>query len=70
MRKAAQLYGAGVALHEIIGAPLSPAEQAQDAPYLDAARRALGAEEFAAAWECGQSMSLNQAVAFALGDGL
>lgn len=70
MRKAAQLYGAGVALHETIGAPLSPAEQAQDAPYLDAARRALGAEGFATAWECGQAMSLNQAVAFALGDGL
>lgn len=70
MRKAAQLYGAGVALHQAIGAPLSPAEQAQDAPYLDAARWALGAEGFAEAWECGQAMSLDQAVACALGDGL
>ncbi len=68
MREAVQLYGAGVALHERIGAPLSPAEEAQDASYFDVARQTLGATEFAAAWTHGQAMLLDRAVACALDD--
>jgi len=68
MRKAVQLYGAGVALHERIGAPLSPAEEAQDASYFDVARQTLGATEFAATWTHGQAMLLERAVACALDD--
>jgi tetratricopeptide (TPR) repeat protein len=66
--RAARLYGAGSGLREAIGAPLSPAEQALDAGYLDATRLKLGDARFEAAWEEGRRVSLEEAVTYALVD--
>jgi hypothetical protein len=65
MERAGTLYGAGDALRTAVGAPLSPAEQAQHAKSLEAARTTLGAEAFRRAWEAGVEMKLEEAIAFA-----
>lgn len=62
----ATLYGAGAALHEAIGALLSPAEEAHNANHFETARQTLGPAGFAAAWELGQAMPLDEAVGLAL----
>lgn len=66
--RATLLYGAGIALRESIGAPLSPAERAQDSSYLDVARQHLGDSRYTIAWNQGQTMSVERAVACALDD--
>jgi len=66
--RATLLYGAGIALRESIGAPLSPAERAQDSSYLESARQHLGDSRYTMAWNQGQIMSLERAVDCALDD--
>jgi tetratricopeptide (TPR) repeat protein len=63
---AAQLFGAAAALREAIGAPLPPAEQARNDQAVAAVRVALGDAVFAAAWEAGRIMPLEQAIALAI----
>ena len=63
--RAAQLFGAAAALRDAIGAPLPPSEQA-DYECNVAAARAHDADTFAAAWDAGSTMALEQTVAFAL----
>ena len=67
-RKAVRLWGAAHSLRERIGAPLSTIEREKDAPQRMQARSALGETDHAAAWEEGQAMPWEQAVAYALED--
>jgi hypothetical protein len=49
---------------------LLPADQADFDHAVEAARAALGAPRFAALWAAGRELSLTQAMAIALSDGL
>ncbi|MCW3100988.1 MAG: tetratricopeptide repeat protein, partial [Chthonomonadaceae bacterium] len=69
MRKAARLWGAAETLREEIGSPLSPKERDQCDSRAAAAREALGDSAFAAAWEEGRAMTLDEVVAYALAKG-
>jgi predicted ATPase/DNA-binding SARP family transcriptional activator len=62
-----RLLGAAEALREKIDVPLRPPEGTEYDRLLSDARGALGENAVAAAWEAGQAMSLQQAIAFALG---
>jgi len=64
--RAARLFGAAQALREAMGASLSPSEHTDDERHTAATRAALGEEAFAAAWNEGRSLSLEQAIALAL----
>jgi predicted ATPase/DNA-binding CsgD family transcriptional regulator len=60
---AARLLGAAAAQTETIGAPLRPAAQALFDRLAAAARASLGEAAFAAAWEAGRALTLDEAVA-------
>ena len=64
--RAAQTFGAADALRQASGSPLSPEEQKKIEQRTAAAREALGDDAFTSAWEAGQSMTLEQAVEYAL----
>jgi len=65
---AARLFGAADAMRQAIGVPLPPANRHEvDVPFA-AARAALGETAFAAAGKAGRTLSLEEAVAFALGE--
>jgi len=66
--RAARLLGASAALREEIGAPLSPIARVDHDHASNAAREALGQDEFEAAWAEGHAMSLEEATADALDD--
>jgi predicted ATPase len=61
-----RLAGAAARRRDEAGQPLSAAEHSALAQRLARARQALSAEETAAAWAEGQSMTLEQAIAYAL----
>ena len=63
---AVQLTGAASALREVIGTPLSPAEQTQLESALAPVRQTLGPASAAAAWETGRRLSLAAAIELAL----
>jgi non-specific serine/threonine protein kinase len=63
---AARLWGAAEASREVTHSALPPSYQADYAPYLEAARAALGTEAFAAAWAEGRALALEQAIALAM----
>ncbi len=64
----AQLFGAAEALREAMGAPLAPVEQDEYDRSVAAAREALGEEAFEAAWAEGRAMTMEEAIAYALGE--
>jgi predicted ATPase/DNA-binding SARP family transcriptional activator len=64
--EAITILGAAEAGREAIGSPLSPDEVAQLAPYHDRARAQFDASAYAAAWENGQTLTLDKAIALAL----
>ena len=64
--RAARLLGAVEALRETIHAPLPPANQADYARKVSAARAALGEQAFGAAWAEGRAMTLDQAIGEAM----
>jgi non-specific serine/threonine protein kinase len=66
--RAAQLLGASDGLLKAIGLCLQPADQPEVDRFETAVRQQLGEEAFKSAWEKGQAMSLEQAIAFALED--
>jgi hypothetical protein len=66
LERAARLFGAALALRGHAGASLWPADPTAQATDLEAARASLGDQAFAAAWEEGRSMTVEQAVAYAL----
>jgi non-specific serine/threonine protein kinase len=66
-KRAAQLLGASDYLFETMGGlGLQPTDQAEIDRFEATVRQQLGKEAFKAAWEKGQAMSLEQAIAFAL----
>jgi tetratricopeptide (TPR) repeat protein len=65
----ARMYGAAAALREATGAPLPPVLRACYAHSQTAARTALGEDRFVAAWAEGCSMSMEEAIAWALEPG-
>jgi non-specific serine/threonine protein kinase len=64
--RAARLLGAAEALREVIGAPLPPVDRPGHEAIVAAARAALGAAAFAAAWAAGRALTIDQAVGEAL----
>lgn len=67
-RRAALLLGAAATLQQAIGVALPPSEQAAHSDLVMAVGAALGADGWATAMAEGQTMTLDQAVAYALGD--
>jgi predicted ATPase/DNA-binding XRE family transcriptional regulator len=68
MGQAARLLGAMEPTYPVIQYQQTPAERAEHDQAIAAARAALGEEAFATAYEEGKKMTLDEAVAFALGD--
>ncbi|HEV2461320.1 MAG TPA: tetratricopeptide repeat protein, partial [Ktedonobacterales bacterium] len=66
-RCAARLLGAATALRETLGTPLSPTDREDVKQAVAPARAALGEEQWAAAFAAGRGLSLEQAIAEALG---
>jgi hypothetical protein len=66
--RGAHLLGAVAALRAGLGLPVPPSERAAQEHAVAAAHAALGEDAFAAAWAKGQSMSLEHAIAYALGE--
>jgi non-specific serine/threonine protein kinase len=64
--QAAQLYGAADALRATLGTPVVPLQRAGHEREVEVVRAALDEAAFATAWETGQSLPLEQAVALAL----
>ena len=66
--RAVRMLAAARAFQETTGAPAPPAEMADHRRTEADARAQLGEERFAAAWSAGASMSLEEAVAYALAE--
>ncbi len=64
--RAAHLLGAAEAVRAAIGAPLLPRAKAGHDRTVAAARTSLGDDAFAAAWEMGATLSLEQAIVLVL----
>jgi predicted ATPase/DNA-binding CsgD family transcriptional regulator len=65
-QRAAQLLGASNALHKTMGLDLQPSDKPEIDRFQALVRKQLSEEEFKSAWEKGKTMSLEQAVAFAM----
>ncbi len=66
MEQATCIWGAAAAIREAIVAPLPPSESFRYVRDIDKAKSQLGESIFAAAWNRGRAMPLEQAVAYAL----
>jgi len=66
MERAARLFGAMEAVHQLIRFLMAPIERAEREQGMDVAHTALGEEAFANAYEEGKKMSLDEAVGFVL----
>ena len=66
MGRAARLFGAAESLYIPLRFEMSAKERAEHDQAVAAARAALGEEAFAAAWEEGKRMTLEQVVNYAL----
>jgi predicted ATPase/DNA-binding CsgD family transcriptional regulator/DNA-binding transcriptional regulator YiaG len=64
--RALRLAGAAAGQRAVLGTPLSPTERGQLDPRIERARRTLGPIATTRAWEAGQAMSLEFAIAEAL----
>ncbi len=64
--KAVRLFGAGAALRASIGSVIDPADQPEYESKITSLRAKLGEERFAAVWDEGRALTLEQAVAYAL----
>ncbi|HET9221890.1 MAG TPA: tetratricopeptide repeat protein, partial [Roseiflexaceae bacterium] len=69
LERAATLFGAAEALRESINVLMPPSERADYDRAVAAARAQLGEDAFAAAWEAGRALPLEQAIEVALGGG-
>lgn len=65
--QAAQIFGSAAALRENLRAPLMDVEREEHEPHVAAARAALGEDAFERCWSLGQRMTIDDAIAFALG---
>ncbi len=66
IRRAARLWGATAGYREATGVPWRPEERAMIEPHIDAARTRLEEAAWQEEWEKGKSMTLDQAVGYAL----
>jgi tetratricopeptide (TPR) repeat protein len=66
--RAARRFGAAAALRAALGAPLPPGERADYDRDVAVAQAQLDAASFAIAWAAGQALTLEQAIAEALGE--
>ena len=66
--RAARLFGAAEAIHQAIGARMQTADRLDFEQNIAAVREQLDEATFEAAWEEGRSMTLEAAVAYALGE--
>jgi non-specific serine/threonine protein kinase len=66
--RAVRLWGAATAIRARISAPLPPVERPRRDAALARLHTTLGATLYAAAWAEGEAMTLEQAIAYALGD--
>ena len=66
--RAARLLGAAAALRETTGNPMAPAYRDVNERVIAETRAQLGEVAFTAAWEAGHALSLEQAIAYALGE--
>lgn len=66
LKRAATLLGAADSSFEMLGASPQPADQVEAERFAADARERLGDAAFEAAWDEGQAMSLEEAVAYAL----
>jgi hypothetical protein len=64
--QAARLLGSAEVLRDAIALPLQPPDRAEHDRIVAAARAQLDKSTFAAAWAEGRSMTLEQAIAYAL----
>jgi predicted ATPase/class 3 adenylate cyclase len=69
LEHATQLFGAGQALLDMVGAPLSPADKAEYERDLAEMQRKLAPNVFENAWKVGQAMTIEQAIELALQQG-
>ena len=67
-QRALKLIAAASALRERIKAPLAPHEQVRLDKHLKTTRRVLDQDYWNMLWEAGREMSMEQAIAFALGE--
>ncbi len=67
-RRAAQLLGASATQMESMDVDQQPADQPEIRLFRESVRRALSEEEFRAAWQAGQRMTIEEAVRWALSD--
>ena len=68
MERSARLSGAFASLRDSIGNDLDPMDQEEMDIMLTTTRVALGDDAFAAAWDAGRAMTLDEAVEYALGE--
>ena len=68
IKRSALLFGAADALYPPLRFEMSARERVEHDQAVAAARAVLGEDAFAKAWAEGQAMSLEEAVAYALGD--
>jgi hypothetical protein len=67
--RALRLAAAAASLREAIGHPLTSIEQAELDSWLVPARQAVSEATYTAAWETGQTMTLEQVIAAVLDEG-
>jgi ATP/maltotriose-dependent transcriptional regulator MalT len=68
IRRAARLWGAAAGFRKATGAPWIPEERAMIEPHIDAARTRLDEAVWHEEWKKGRSMTLDQAVEYALSE--
>jgi tetratricopeptide (TPR) repeat protein len=68
LERAIRLFGAAEALREIIGSPIAPSDRPNYDRTISALRTTLGEETFAKHWAEGRSMTMEQAIAYALNE--
>ncbi|HET9591207.1 MAG TPA: tetratricopeptide repeat protein [Anaerolineales bacterium] len=66
--KAVRLFGTAAALRSSIGSVIDPVDQARYKKNLNSLRKKLGKERYAAIWNEGRAMTMEQAIAYALQD--
>ena len=66
LQRAAKLFGAAEAIREVTGHKRTDEEEAEEAQFMSQLRSMLPAAEFNALWAEGKSMTMEQAIRFAL----
>ena len=66
--RGARLWGAAETLRETIGSPQRPADREKQERMVAVVREKMGVDAFAFAWAEGRTMTMEQAVAYALGE--